>query len=80
MITKLTLSIGKRIIHRAKNYAHRNGKSLSKVVQQYLELLTENTSEKMNDLKLKKLYGAVKLPVNLNHKKEIRRILSAKGQ
>jgi len=79
MNTKLTLSIDKKIIRKAKHYSYKNGKSLSKVVEQYLESLTEDPSENVNDLKLKKLYGGVKLPVNLDHKKEIRRILSSKS-
>jgi hypothetical protein len=81
MTAKLTLSVEKRVVRRAKHYAERNGKSLSKIVEQYLESLAETDSKNKTGVppKLKRLYGTVKLPKDLDHKKEIRKILSAKG-
>lgn len=80
MTTKLTLSIEKSVVQRAKQYAYKNGKSLSRVVQQYLESITEKKSFDKSELpdKLKKLFGVVKIPADLDHKKEIRKILSEK--
>ena len=40
METKLTLSIDKQVIVRAKKYAKQQGRSLSDIVENYLKLLT----------------------------------------
>ena len=80
MTTKLTLSIEKTVIGKAKEYALKSGRSLSDLIQTYLETLT-NTSE--TDLKkaspdLQKLFGVTKIATSLDHKKEIRKILGSK--
>lgn len=78
MTTKLTLTIEKEIIDRAKRYADQTGRSLSDLVESYLETITETQSKhKKEDLpeELKKLFGSVNIPVTLDHKKEIRKIL-----
>lgn len=41
MNTKLTLNIDDAIVERAKQYARRRHRSLSKVVQQYLDYVTQ---------------------------------------
>lgn len=41
MNTKLTLSIDKTIISRAKTYARQKNKSLSRIVQDYLKSISE---------------------------------------
>jgi hypothetical protein len=41
MQTKLTLRIDEELIERAKSYAHRSGKSVSRLVSDYLVLLPE---------------------------------------
>jgi hypothetical protein len=41
MTTKLTVSIDPRVVERAKRYARSRSKSLSRVIQQYLEFITE---------------------------------------
>lgn len=41
MQTKLTLRIDDELIERAKSYAQRSGKSVSRIVADYLELLPE---------------------------------------
>ena len=40
METKLTLRMDEKIIHAAKNYAQRQGVSLSKVVADYLQIIS----------------------------------------
>lgn len=45
MNTKLTLNIDDSVIERAKKYAQRRQRSLSKVIQQYLEYVTRNDVE-----------------------------------
>ena len=42
MSSKLTLSIDETIVRRAKEYAHQRGKSLSKVIEQYLAYVSKN--------------------------------------
>ncbi len=41
MTTKLTLSVEKEVIEKAKQYAQKHHKSLSQLVEHYLEYLTE---------------------------------------
>jgi Family of unknown function (DUF6364) len=73
MDTKLTLSIDKEVAHRAKIYARTKGRSLSDLVENYLKLLTKNTA--VEDTKytprVKSLLGSVKLPADLDYKKEL---------
>lgn len=44
MTTKLTLSVEKAIIDKAKRYAHEHNRSLSEIVAKYLEYLTGDTA------------------------------------
>ena len=41
MTTKLTLTVEKSIIERAKVYAKNTGRSLSEIIEKYLETITE---------------------------------------
>ena len=45
MNTKLTLSLNKSIIERAKRYAKRNNQSLSQIIESYLEKVTSENPE-----------------------------------
>jgi DNA anti-recombination protein RmuC len=78
MTTKLTLTLEKEIIERAKRYAQSTGRSLSDLIENYLDTISNPKKPAQDKMpkKLQKLYGAVKLPSNLNHKTEIRKILS----
>ncbi|MEX2231251.1 MAG: DUF6364 family protein [Cyclobacteriaceae bacterium] len=78
MTTKLTLTVEKKIIDRAKQYAQKTGRSLSDLVESYLDNITSTEAEPVNELPedIKKLFGSVKIPLGLNHKKEIRKILA----
>lgn len=72
MNTKLTLTVEKSIIEKAKSYAKYTGRSLSELIQNYLETITQvETPQKMSP-KLKKIVGAVKLPKNFDEEKELR--------
>ena len=42
MPSKLTLSINEAVVRRAKRYAQAHGKSLSKVIEQYLAYITRD--------------------------------------
>ena len=46
MNTKLTLTVEKSIIERAKLYAKNTGRSLSEIIENYLATITEESSTK----------------------------------
>lgn len=71
MATKLTLTVEKEVIERAKSYAKETGRSLSELIENYLEKITADHTEQKVSSKLKKLIGAVKLPKNFDEKKEL---------
>ncbi len=77
MTTKLTLTVEKDIIERAKVYAKNTGRSLSELIESYLDSITQTS---VNDAspKLKKIVGSVKLPKNFDEKKELRSYLEKK--
>lgn len=72
MTTKLTLTVEESIIKKAKLYAKHSGRSLSELVENYLETLTEegNDEEQLSP-KLKKIAGIVKLPGDFDEEKEL---------
>jgi hypothetical protein len=41
MLNKLTLTIDDKVIANAKKYAHRKNKSVSRIVEEYLELISD---------------------------------------
>ena len=80
MNTKLTLSLDKEVIAEAKAYAKATGRSLSEMVETYLKKVTKPQKVDEEELSedLKKLYGCIKLPVDLDYKKEMGNILYEK--
>lgn len=78
MSTKLTLTVEKDIIERAKFYAKNTGRSLSELIENYLETITQVTDNKELSPKLKKIIGAVKLPKSFDEEKELRSFLEKK--
>jgi hypothetical protein len=70
MDTKLTLRLEQTIIEKAKDYAKTNRTSLSKLIENYLLHITEetNVSEKITPL-VKSLSGIIDLPAEFDHKK-----------
>jgi len=70
MTTKLTLTVEKEVIERAKSYAKNSGRSLSELVEKYLDSITQEKTEQKISPKLKKLVGIVKLPKDFDEKKE----------
>ena len=77
MQSKLTLSIDKQIIEKAKEFASRSNRSLSEIIETYLEKITDDGLEDV-DNELTKLIGVIKLPGDFDEKNEIRRILTDK--
>jgi hypothetical protein len=78
MNTKLTLTVEKNVIDRAKTYAKQTGKSLSELIENYLETITQERGNEKISPKLKKIVGAVKLPKNFDEDKELRAYLEKK--
>jgi hypothetical protein len=72
MDSKLTLSIDKDVARRAKLYARSKGRSLSDLVENYLKLLTKNTSIEDSEYtpRVKSLLGCISLPEDFDYKKE----------
>jgi hypothetical protein len=69
MTTKLTLTVEESVIKKAKSYAKHTGRSLSKLVENYLETLTEEPQDKLQlSPKLKRIAGIVKIPVDFDEK------------
>jgi hypothetical protein len=80
MDAKLTLNIDKDVARRAKVYAKTNGRSLSDLVENYLKLLTKNSSIKDSEFspRVKTLLGSVTVPEDFDYKKEISEYLTNK--
>jgi hypothetical protein len=79
MTTKLTLTVEKQVILKAKFYAKQTGRSLSELIESYLEsLVLEQAATKQISPRLKKLVGRVKLPKNFDEKKALRSYLEKK--
>ena len=69
MATKLTLTVDKKIISRAKQYAKEHGRSLSNLVEDYLHALVEEPVEPKYETRrygpiTRSLKGAIVLPGN----------------
>ena len=78
MTTKLTLTVEKSIIVRAKSYAKNTGRSLSELIENYLETITQERGEEILSPKLNKIVGAVKLQKNFDKEKELRSYFESK--
>ncbi len=62
MTTKLTLTVEKDVIERAKAYAQSTGRSLSEIVTAYLDGITKAKDKEEMSPKLARLVGAITLP------------------
>lgn len=78
MTTKLTLSVEKSTIEKAKIYAKNTGRSLSELIENYLEsIIQDDRNEKLSS-KLNQIVGSVKLPNNFDEDDELRSYLEKK--
>lgn len=77
MQSKLTLSINKQVIERAKRFAKRSNRSLSELIETYLDRITQD-SEDAVDSEIEELVGIINLPADFNEKEGIRDILREK--
>ena len=80
MDAKLTLNIDKDVTSRAKVYARKEGRSLSDLVENYLKLLTKNSTIEDSEYTplVKSLLGCITLPEDFDYKKEISEYLAKK--
>lgn len=81
MSTKLTLTIEREIIERAKIYAKEKNRSLSDLIENYLKILTKERQEKKTrklSPVIQSLKGSFKMPKNMDYKKELRNRLEEK--
>ena len=80
MDKKLTLSLDSVVIEKAKNYAQSNGVSLSRMIENYLALLTKSTDLEEEDYSptVSRLIGSLNLPGDLDYKKEYSDYLTEK--
>lgn len=78
MSTKLTLTIEKTVIDKAKAYAKSTGRSLSELVESQLEKLIESETAHSVSPDLKKIIGSVQLPADFDEQKELQSYYEAK--
>jgi len=80
MVTKLTLTIEKSVIQKAKKYAKEKERSLSDIIENYLKAITED--EKGEEIEItplvKSLKGSFKAPKDFSYKEELTKALSEK--
>ncbi len=81
MNTKLTLTIEKEIIEKAKAYAKDKNRSLSDIIENYLKMLTKEDQleyeTQLNPI-VRSLKGSFKTSKKINYKKELEKRLDEK--
>ena len=81
MNTKLTLTIEKEVIEKAKEYAKKKNRSLSDIIENYLKILTiqerKQDTEPLNPI-VNSLKGSFKTSKKLDYKKELEKRLEEK--
>lgn len=78
MTAKLTLTVEKEVIDRAKSYAKKTGRSLSEIIENYLTTITDDSENNTLSPKLKKIVGIVKLPEDFDENEVLRTALEKK--
>jgi hypothetical protein len=79
METKLTIRLKKKVIERAKDYAQNHKISLSKLVESYLESVTEPKKEDLEITPLvESLSGVIHLSEDFDLKKDYSNYLTEK--
>lgn len=71
MTTKLTLTVEESVIKKAKSYAKHTGRSLSELVGNYLETLTNEDTDGHISPIVSKIAGTIKLPADFDEKAEL---------
>lgn len=72
MDTKLTLKLDQEIIEKAKQYASEKKISLSRIIENYLNSLTSDKSNKDIQISpfVKSLSSGIKIPADYDYKKD----------
>lgn len=79
MDTKLTIKLNGDVISRAKNYASKRKTSLSKMIENYLDIVSKPENEETEITPLvKSLSGVVILPDDFDYKKDYSEFLIQK--
>jgi hypothetical protein len=78
MNKKLALSLDEDIIQKAKNYASQTGKSLSSLVEDFFESLTEKPTSTQISSKIKRISGKIEIPADFDLEEELRKGLEEK--
>jgi hypothetical protein len=81
MSAKLTLTVKKSVIKKAKEYAKSTGSSLSNLVENYLKSFSKGPVKHKNDELsplIKSLKGSFKAPPQFDYKEELEAALSKK--
>ena len=80
MTTKLTLTLQDELIQSAKEYAAKNGHSLSDLVEGYFKSLPhpKNSKKKRYSPIIEELKGSIPLPQDFDYKKEMATELAKK--
>ena len=80
MDTKLTLTLDKQVITKAKQYAKNSGRSLSDLIESYLKNVVSSNNKDDFEIspRVKALMGSFKVPSTFDYKKELSNALSEK--
>jgi hypothetical protein len=84
MNTKLTLKLNKRVIERAKVYAASHKRSLSRIIESYLQSLTiqEDSENDKGSMEIspfvKSISSGVHIPADLDYKTDYSNYLTGK--
>ena len=83
MDAKLTLKLDKFVIERAKEYALSHKRSLSRIIESYLQaLLVQNDSDDTDEINIspfvKSMSSGINIPSDLDYKNEYADYLSKK--
>ncbi|NBC24965.1 MAG: hypothetical protein GVX78_05045 [Bacteroidetes bacterium] len=76
-MSKVTLSIDKEIMTRAEMLAKNSNRSLSEIVENYLDKITQSEPPPVDE-DLEKIRGIIEVPEDFVEKQEIRNILTHK--
>jgi|JI10StandDraft_1071094.scaffolds.fasta_scaffold689471_3 predicted nucleic acid-binding protein len=72
MDTKLTLKLDTKIISSAKNYASKQNKSLSKMVESYLSLLVIDEDNAKDEFEISPFIRSFTSPINTTENTDIK--------
>ena len=80
MNAKLTLTVEKSVIEKAKVFARHTGRSLSELIENYLVSITDENKGEEQKLsgKLSRIVGSVKVPADFDEEKELRNYFEQK--